>query len=72
MVMSGSPDDPRDNVGEQAEVLDWSYQNKAEALLRKGRHSGSNFKRAILDRADLTEGDFSIVTLTGPLWSRQI
>ena len=29
MVMSGSPDDPRDNVGEQAEVLDWSYQNKA-------------------------------------------
>ena len=59
MVMSGSPDDPRDNVGEQAEVLDWSYQNKAEALLRKGRHSGSNCKRAILDRADLTEGDFS-------------
>ena len=39
MVMSGSPDDPRDNVGEQAEVLDWSYQNKAEALLRKGRLS---------------------------------
>ncbi len=59
MVMSGSPDDPRDSVGEQAEVLDWSYQNKAEVLLRKGRHSGSNFKRAILDRADLTEGDFS-------------
>ena len=35
MVMSGNPDDPRDNVGEQAEVLDWSYQNKARVLLRK-------------------------------------
>ena len=59
MVMSGNPDDPRDNTGEEGIVLDWSYQNKAEALLRKGRHPGSNFKRAILDRADLTEGDFS-------------
>ena len=39
MVMSGNPDDPRDNVGEQAEVLDWSYQNKARVLLRKGRLS---------------------------------
>ena len=57
--MSGNPDDPRDNAGEEGVVLDWSYQNKAEALLRKGRHPGSNFKRAILDRADLTEGDFS-------------
>ena len=36
MVMSGNPDDPRDNVGEQSEVLDWSYQNKAEALCVKG------------------------------------
>ena len=59
MVMSGSSDDPRDNVGENSEIIDWSYQNKAGVLLRKGRHSGSNFKRAILDRADLTEGDFS-------------
>jgi len=59
MVMSGSQDDPRDSVGENSEVLDWSYQNKAKALLRKGRHSGSNFKRSILDSADLTEGDFS-------------
>ena len=59
MVMSGSSDDPRDNVGENSDIIDWSYQNKAGVLLRKGRHSGSNFKRAILDRADLTESDFS-------------
>ena len=59
MVMSGNPDDPRDSAGEKGERLDWSYQNRASSLLRKGRHPNSNFKRAILDRADLTEGDFS-------------
>ena len=59
MVMSGSSDDPRDNTGEKGEVLDWSFQNRSKSLLRKGRHSGSNFKRAVLDGADLTEGDFS-------------
>jgi len=59
VVMSGSGDDPRDNVGEKSQVIDWSYQNRADSLLRKGRHSGSNFKRAVLDGSDLTEGDFS-------------
>lgn len=59
MVMSGNPDDPRDSTGEIGEQIDWSYQNRAGSLLRKGRHPNSNFKRAILDRADLTEGDFS-------------
>ena len=59
MVMSGNPDDPRDNTGELGEQIDWSYQNHAGSLLRKRRHPNSNFRRAILDRADLTEGDFS-------------
>ena len=59
MVMSGNPDDPRDSAGEIGEQIDWSYQNRTGSLLRKGRHPNSNFKRAILDRADLTEGDFS-------------
>ena len=59
MVMSGSSDDPRENTGEKGEILDWSFQNRSKSLLRKGRHSGSNFKRAVLDGADLTEGDFS-------------
>ena len=57
--MSGSSDDPRDNTGEGGEKLDWSFQNRSKSLLRKGRHSGSNFRRAVLDGADLTEGDFS-------------
>ena len=30
-----------------------------KAIFRKGRHRGSTFRRAILDGADLTEGDFS-------------
>jgi len=59
VVMSGSGDDPRDNVGEEGQILDWSYQNRAGSLLRKGRHSGSNFRRTVLDGSDLTEGDFS-------------
>ena len=59
MVMSGNPDDPSDSAGEIGEQIDWSYQNRIGSLLRKGRHPNSNFKRAILDRADLTEGDFS-------------
>lgn len=59
MVMSGSSDDPRENTGEKGEVLDWSFQNRSNSLLRKGRHPGSNFRRAVLDGADLTEGDFS-------------
>ncbi|MBR96582.1 MAG: hypothetical protein CMA81_07200 [Euryarchaeota archaeon] len=59
MVMSGSSDDPRDNTGEKGEKLDWSFQNRSNSLLRKGRHPGSNFRRAVLDGADLTEGDFS-------------
>ena len=60
MVMSGGGgDDPRESESEAGEVLDWSFQNHKEAILRKGRHSGSNFRRAILDNADLTEGDFT-------------
>lgn len=59
MVMSGSGDDPRDGVGKDSQIIDWSFQNRTESLLRKGRHSGSNFRRAVLDGSDLTEGDFS-------------
>ena len=62
MVMSGGGQgDPRDDesTAEQAVVVDYSFQNHAEALLRKGRHAGSNFRRTIFDRADLTEGDFT-------------
>ena len=59
MVMSGSSDDPRENTGKKGKILDWSLQHRSNSLLRKGRHSGSNFRRAVLDGADLTEGDFS-------------
>ena len=62
MVMSGGGQgDPRDDAStaEQAVVVDYSFQNHTEALLRKGRHAGSNFRRTIFDRADLTEGDFT-------------
>ena len=61
MVMSGGGnDDPRESTGEvESVVLDWSFQNHAKEVLRKGRHAGSNFRRGILDGADLTEGDFS-------------
>ncbi len=59
MVMSASGDDPRDGPSEAAEVLDWSFQNHAKAVLRGGRHRGSDFRRAILDGADLTEADFT-------------
>ena len=52
MVMSGSSTDNKE------ESLDWSYQNKAGALLRRGNHPRSNFKRCILNNADLTEGNF--------------
>ena len=55
MVMSGGgEDDPRESIGEQSEPLDWSFQNHAKVILRKGRHAGSSFRRAILDNADLT------------------
>ena len=61
MVMSGGGEgDPRDDPDEsKTELIDCSYQNHAKAIFRKGRHRGSNFRRAILDGADLTEGDFS-------------
>ena len=60
MVMSGGGgDDPRESKSEVSIVLDWSFQNHKEAILRKGRHAGSDFRRAILDHADFTEGDFS-------------
>lgn len=52
MVMSGSSTDSKE------EPLDWSFQNHVKALLRRGNHPRSNFKRTILDEADLTEGNF--------------
>lgn len=62
MVMSGGGSgDPRDDstTSDEAVVVDYSYQNKRNGLFRKARHSGSSFRRAILDEADLTEGDFT-------------
>ena len=62
MVMSGGGQgDPRDDetTAEQAVVVDYSFQNHAKAVLRKGRHTGSTFRRTIFDNADLTEGDFT-------------
>ena len=61
MVMSGGgAGDPRDDPdSEKSEIIDCSYQNHTKAIFRKGRHRGSSFRRAILDEADLTEGDFS-------------
>ena len=53
MVMSGSSTD------REEEPLDWSFQNHAVELLRRGNHPKSNFKRCILDNADLTEGNFT-------------
>ena len=67
MVMSGGGQgDPRDDetTAEQAVVVDYSFQNHTETILRKGRHAGSNFRRTIFDRADLTEGDFTPVSYT--------
>jgi len=40
------------------EHLDWSFRGKKNTILRKGKHPYSNFRRAILDGADLTEGEF--------------
>jgi uncharacterized protein YjbI with pentapeptide repeats len=60
MVMSGGgDDDPRETSDEESVPLDWSFQNHSDVILRKGRHAGSTFRRAILDNADFTEGDFS-------------
>ncbi len=39
--------------------LDWSFQGRTEAVLRGRKHPNSDFQRAILIRADLTEGNFS-------------
>ena len=36
--------------------IDWSFQNHAGNS--KGNHPRSNFRRCILDNADLTEGNF--------------
>ena len=52
MVMSGSSTD------KEEVPLDWSFENHAGELLRRGNHPRSNFKRCILDNADLTEGNF--------------
>ena len=62
MVMSGGgAGDPRDDesTAEEAVVVDYSFQNHAKTVLRKGRFTGSSFRRSILDEADLTEGDFT-------------
>ena len=53
MVMSGSSTD------REEEPLDWSFQNHKGELLRRGNHPNSNFRRCILDSADLTEGNFT-------------
>ena len=60
-MSGGGQGDPRDDssTAEEAIVLDWSFQNHTGENIRKGRHSGSNFRRSILDKADLTEGDFT-------------
>ena len=59
MVMSGGGSTDSNDPDKESEVLDWSYQNHTDGLLRGGKHCGSSFKRAILDNADLTEGDFT-------------
>ena len=59
MVMSGGGNTDSNDPNKDAEILDWSYQNHTDGLLRGGKHCGSNFKRAILNNADLTEGDFT-------------
>ena len=59
MVMSGGGSTDSNDPDREVEVLDWSYQNHTDGLLRGGKHCGSSFKRAILDNADLTEGDFT-------------
>lgn len=46
----GSEDEP--------ESLDWSFQPRSGADLHKGIHPNSNFKRCILEEADLTEANF--------------
>ncbi|MBT5255462.1 MAG: hypothetical protein HOL72_06840, partial [Euryarchaeota archaeon] len=51
MVMSGGGSTDASDPDEAPVVLDWSYQNHTEGLLRGGKHCGSNFKRAILDNA---------------------
>ena len=50
-----------ETTAEEAVVVDYSFQNHAEQILRKGRHAGSNFRRTIFDRADLTEETSRIV-----------
>ena len=52
MVMSGLSTDRKE------EPLDWSFQSRSGELLRRGNHPRSNFRRCILDNADLTEGNF--------------
>ena len=52
MVMSGSATE------EEETPLDYSFQNHKGVLLRRGNHPRSNFRRSILDDADLTEGNF--------------
>ena len=53
MVMSGSSTDNEETP------LDWSFQNHTGELLRRGNHPRSDFRRCILDKADLTEGNFT-------------
>ena len=59
-MSGGGASDPRDDFDStESVVIDCSFQNHAKAIFRQGRHRGSTFRRAILDGADLTEGDFS-------------
>ena len=66
MVMSGSKTD-----GDET-PLDWSFQNHAGELLRRGNHPRSNFRRSILDNADLTEGNFVNSDFDERLWLKSI
>ncbi|MEK9696973.1 MAG: pentapeptide repeat-containing protein, partial [Candidatus Poseidoniales archaeon] len=60
-MSGGGQGDPRDDpdTRDEAVVLDASFQNHTNGIFRGGRHAGSNFKRAILDGADLTGADFT-------------
>ena len=44
---------------EEGEPIDWSFQGRTEASLKGRRHPNSDFRRTVLIRADLTEGNFS-------------
>jgi uncharacterized protein YjbI with pentapeptide repeats len=44
---------------QEVEPLDWSFQGRVGAVLHGVKHPASNFKRCILEEADLTESNFA-------------